>query len=114
MNVQELEQGSFYFASESVTEGHPDKLCDQISDAVLDACLEQDSRSKVACESVAKGNFVLVCWEITSLAKINIEQIVRDTIKHIGYDDVKKGIDYKTCEVVIKVTQQSPDISQSV
>lgn len=114
MNVTELEEGNFYYASESVTEGHPDKLCDQVSDAVLDACLSQDSKSKVACETVAKGNFVLVCGEITSNAKINIEQIVRDTIKEIGYDDVKKGIDYKTCDVVIKVTQQSQDISQSV
>ena len=114
MNVTELEKGNFYYASESVTEGHPDKLCDQVSDAVLDACLTQDPKSKVACETVAKGNFVLVCGEITSNAKINIEQIVRDTIKEIGYDDVKKGIDYKTCDVVIKVTQQSQDISQSV
>jgi len=114
MNVTELEKGNFYYASESVTEGHPDKLCDQVSDAVLDACLTQDPKSKVACETVAKGNFVLVCGEITSNAKVNIEQIVRDTIKEIGYDDVKKGIDYKTCDVVIKVTQQSQDISQSV
>ncbi len=114
MNVSELEHGQFYFASESVTEGHPDKLCDQISDAVLDACLEQDPLSYVACETAAKGNFVLVCGEITSRAKINIEQIVRDKIKEIGYDDVQKGIDYKTCDVLVKVTQQSPDISQSV
>jgi S-adenosylmethionine synthetase len=114
MNVSELEHGQFYFASESVTEGHPDKLCDQVSDAILDACLEQDPKSFVACETVAKGNFVLVCGEITTRAKINIEQIVRDKIKDIGYDDVKKGIDYKTCDVLIKVTQQSPDISQSV
>ena len=114
MNITELESGNFYFASESVTEGHPDKLCDQVSDAVLDACLEQDPRAKVACETVAKGNFVLVCGEITTTAKINIEQIVRDVIKNIGYDDVKKGIDYKTCDVVVKVTQQSPDISNSV
>ena len=114
MNVLELEEGQFYFASESVTEGHPDKLCDQISDAVLDACLEQDPKSFVACEAVAKGNFVLVAGEITTRAKINIEQIVRDTIKNVGYDDVKKGIDYKTCDVIVKVTQQSPDISQSV
>lgn len=114
MNVTDLEEGQFYFASESVTEGHPDKLCDQISDAVLDACLEQDPKSFVACESVAKGNFVLVAGEITTRAKINIEQIVRDTIKNVGYDDVKKGIDYKNCDVIVKVTQQSPDISQSV
>jgi len=114
MNVQELNEGEFYFASESVTEGHPDKLCDQVSDAILDAFLEQDPKTKSGCETVAKGNFVLVCGEITSTGKVNIEQIVRDTIKNIGYDDVKKGIDYKTCDVVVKVTVQSPDIAQSV
>jgi len=114
MNVKELPEGQFFFSSESVTEGHPDKLCDQISDAVLDACLSVDPKSKVACESIAKGNFVLVCGEITCKETINFEQIVRDTIKNIGYDDVKKGIDYKTCDVIVKINQQSPDISQTV
>ena len=114
MNVDELHHGQFYFASESVTEGHPDKLCDQVSDSILDACLKQDPKSWVACETAAKGNFILVCGEITTKAKINIEQIVRDKIKDIGYDAVEKGIDYKTCDVLVKVTQQSPDISQSV
>jgi len=114
MNVTQLDDGQFYFASESVTEGHPDKLCDRVSDAVLDACLAQDPKSKVACETVAKGNFVLVCGEITSNAKIDIEQIARNTIKDIGYDDVQKGIDYKNCVVCINVTQQSRDIAQSV
>lgn len=114
MNISELPHGDFFFASESVTEGHPDKLCDQLSDAILDAVLAKDPRSYVACETVAKGNFVMVCGEITTTAEINIEQIVRDKIKEIGYDDVNKGIDYKTCDILIKVTQQSPDISQSV
>ena len=114
MNIKKLEPGHFYFTSESVTEGHPDKLCDSLSDAVLDACLEQDPNSRVACESVAKSNMVLVAGEITTLAKINIEQIVRDRIKEIGYDDEAKGLDYKTCDVVLKVTQQSPDINQAV
>ncbi len=114
MNISELPNGDFFFASESVTEGHPDKLCDQLSDAILDAVLAKDPRSYVACETVAKGNFVMVCGEITTTAEINIEQIVRDKIKEIGYDDVNKGIDYKTCDILIKVTQQSPDISQSV
>jgi S-adenosylmethionine synthetase len=114
MNVTELQEGQFYFASESVTEGHPDKLCDQVSDAVLDACLTQDPKSKVACETCAKGNFVLVCGEITTNAKIDIEQIVRNTIKNIGYDDVSKGIDYKNCIVCVNVSQQSRDIAQSV
>jgi S-adenosylmethionine synthetase len=114
MNIKKLEDGHFFFASESVTEGHPDKLCDSISDAILDACLEQDPNSRVACESVAKSNMVLIAGEITTLAKINIEQIVRDRIKEVGYDDEKKGLDYKTCDVILKVTQQSPDISQAV
>jgi S-adenosylmethionine synthetase len=114
MNIKKLEHGHFYFTSESVTEGHPDKMCDSISDSVLDACLEQDPNSRVACECVAKSNMVLVAGEITTNAKINIEQIVRDRIKEIGYDDEKKGLDYKTCDVVLKVTQQSPDINQAV
>lgn len=114
MNIKKLENGHFYFTSESVTEGHPDKMCDSISDAVLDACLEQDPNSRVACESVAKANMILVAGEITTNAKINIEQIVRDRVKEIGYDDEKKGLDYKTCDVILKVTQQSPDISQAV
>ena len=114
MNNRKLEKGHFYFTSESVTEGHPDKLCDSVSDAVLDACLEQDPNSRVACECVAKSNMVLVAGEITTTAKINIEQIVREKIKEIGYDDEKKGLDYKTCDVILKVTQQSPNINQAV
>ena len=81
MNIKELEEGHFFFTSESVTEGHPDKLCDSLSDAILDACLEQDPESRVACESVAKANMVLIAGEITTRAKINMEQIVRDRIK---------------------------------
>jgi S-adenosylmethionine synthetase len=114
MNIKQLEEGHFYFTSESVTEGHPDKLCDSISDSILDACLEQDPNSRVACESVAKSNMILVAGEITTNAKINIEQIVRDRVKEVGYDDEKKGLDYKTCDVILKVTQQSPDINQAV
>jgi S-adenosylmethionine synthetase len=114
MKVQSLKEGHFYFASESVTEGHPDKLCDSISDAILDACLTQDPNSKVACESVAKSNTIMIAGEITSLAKIDIEQIVRNRIKEVGYDDEKKGLNYNTCELIIRVTRQSPDISQAV
>jgi S-adenosylmethionine synthetase len=114
MNIKQLDEGHFFFTSESVTEGHPDKLCDSLSDAILDACLEQDADSRVACESVAKANMVLIAGEITTRAKINMEQIVRDRIKEVGYDDEKKGLDYKTCDVILKVTQQSPDISQAV
>ena len=80
------------FTSESVSEGHPDKVADQISDAILDACLEQDPNSKVACEAVTKSNMVLIVGELTTSATINIEQIVRERIKEIGYDDEKKGI----------------------
>src|SRR5574343_612117 len=105
---------TFLFTSESVNEGHPDKLCDQVSDAVLDACLAQDPDSYVACETVAKSNMIVICGEITTKAKINIEQIVRDTVKSIGYDDEAKGMDYKTCDVIIKLRSQSPDISQAV
>lgn len=114
MKIKPLKDGHFYFASESVTEGHPDKMCDTISDAVLDACLAQDPNARVACESVAKANMVLVAGEITTLANINIEQIVRDRIKEIGYDDEHKGLNYKTCDVILKVTRQSPNISQAV
>lgn len=114
MNLKSLDDGQFYFASESVTEGHPDKLCDAISDAVLDACLEQDPLSKVACETCAKSNTIMVFGEITTNAKINIEQIVRDKVKEIGYCNEKTGIDYRTCDVIIKITSQSNEIANSV
>ena len=83
IKIKALRDGHFYFASESVTEGHPDKLCDTISDAVLDACLEQDPNAKVACESVAKSNMILIAGEITTTANINIEQIVRERVKEV-------------------------------
>ena len=102
------------FTSESVTEGHPDKLCDYISDSVLDACLIQDPTSRVACEVVAGKGKIFITGEITTRAKINIEEITRNTIKEIGYDDPKTGIDYRTCEVLVNISQQSPDIAQGV
>ena len=102
------------FTSESVSCGHPDKLCDQISDAVLDACLAQDKNSRVACEVYATTNMIIIGGEITTLAKIDYEQIARDVIKDIGYDSVEKGLDYKTCEVKVLVKSQSPDIAQGV
>jgi len=114
MKVKSLQEGRFYFTSESVTEGHPDKLCDSLSDAILDACLEQDPNSKVACESVAKSNTIMIAGEITTLAKVDIDQIIRKRIKDVGYDDEKKGLNYQTCEIIVKVTRQSPDIAQSV
>lgn len=104
----------FFFSSESVTEGHPDKMCDSFSDSILDACLEQDPKSKVAIEAVAKSNMVLIAGELTTKAKINIEPIIRERIKEIGYDDEKKGINYQTCDIILKITQQSSDINQAL
>lgn len=109
-----LQPGHFFFSSESVTEGHPDKLCDILSDSILDACLSKDANAKVAIESVAKSNMILIAGELTTTADIDIEQIVRDTIRKIGYDDEAKGLNYQTCDVILKITRQSPDISQAV
>ncbi|MCR5202675.1 MAG: methionine adenosyltransferase [Lachnospiraceae bacterium] len=102
------------FTSESVTEGHPDKVCDNISDAILDELLKQDPYSRVACETCATTGFILVMGEISSKAKVDYEKIVRDTVKRIGYDSDEKGIDYKNCEVKIKLDEQSCDIAMGV
>ena len=102
------------FTSESVTEGHPDKICDQISDAVLDAILSQDKQARVACETFCTTDFVTVMGEITTSAKVDYEQIVRDVICDIGYDSEEKYFDGKTCEVSVRIHEQSPDIALGV
>lgn len=103
------------FTSESVTEGHPDKLCDYISDSILDSFLEKDPNARVACETVAGKGEIFLTGEISSTAKdINIEQIVRKAIKDVGYDNAETDIDYKTCKVNINLTKQSPDIALGV
>merc|ERR1711970_1081813 len=113
---------TFLFSSESVNEGHPDKLCDQVSDAVLDACLREDPKCKVACESASKDNMVMVFGEITTSAKLNYDQVVRGVVSKIGFDSYvddlssvdSKGLDCKTCEVLVRINKQSPDIAGGV
>jgi len=104
----------FYFTSESVTEGHPDKLCDYISDTILDEALTQDKYSRVAVETFASANKITIAGQITSNAKLDVEKIVRDRIKEIGYDNAELDIDYKTCKIDINITKQSSDIAQGV
>jgi len=112
----------FLFSSESVNEGHPDKLCDQVSDAVLDACLRGDPKCKVACETATKDNMVMVAGEITTQTKLDYDKIVRGAVAGIGYDSYvedlssvdSKGLSHKTCEVLVRINKQSPDIAGGV
>jgi len=114
MNNSFMSSAKYLFTSESVTEGHPDKMCDQISDAVLDACLKDDPRSRVACETATKTGFVLVMGEITTNAFVNFDVLVRDVVNEIGYDSSEKGFDGTSCGVISAIAAQSGDIAQGV
>ncbi|MCA9895454.1 MAG: methionine adenosyltransferase, partial [Anaerolineae bacterium] len=104
----------YFFTSESVSEGHPDKMCDQISDAILDAILEQDPMARVACETATTTGLVVVMGEISTTAYVDIEKIVRETIRDIGYTRAKYGFDADTCGVLVSIKEQSADIAQGV
>ena len=108
------EEKGWFFTSESVTEGHPDKVCDVVSDSILDAILKQDKDARVACETFVSNGLLIVGGEITSKAKINKREIIKEAIKNIGYTDQKYGFDYKTCAIMDTVNTQSPDIAQGV
>merc|ERR1719199_776100 len=120
--VQKKGERLFLFSSESVNEGHPDKLCDQVSDAILDQCLKDDPKCKVACETVTKDNMVAVMGEITTQSKVDYDTVVRGVVRKIGFnsyiDDLSsvdsKGLDFKTCEVLVRINKQSPDIAGGV
>ena len=114
MSTTFMTSPSLMFTSESVTEGHPDKLCDQISDSVLDACLEQDPYSRVACETATKTGYVMLLGEITTRANINYDDLVRRVINNIGYDDSAKGMDGNSCGVLVAIARQSGDIAMGV
>lgn len=104
----------FFFTSESVTEGHPDKICDQISDAILDAIISQDKNCRVACETTVSSKGVNVMGEISTTAHVEIENIVRDVIRDIGYNDKEQGFNAEDCDVVISINEQSKDIALGV
>ncbi len=114
MSTTFMNASQLLFTSESVTEGHPDKICDQISDAILDACLAQDPLSRVACETAVKTGFVLVMGEITTQAQVNYDELVRKVVTGIGFDDSSKGFDGNTCGVLVALAKQSGDIAQGV
>jgi S-adenosylmethionine synthetase len=109
-----MNSNRYLFTSESVTEGHPDKLCDQVSDAVLDECLRQDPRSRVACETATKTGFVMVLGEITTNGFVNFDELIRRVVKDIGYDHTDKGFDGNTCAVQVAICNQSGDIAMGV
>jgi methionine adenosyltransferase (EC 2.5.1.6) len=109
-----FKNGSFIFTSESVTEGHPDKICDKISDSILDAFIAQDKRSKVALETMVTTGLVIIAGEVTSNGVVNYQDLIRSVIKEIGYDDSSMGFDYKSCGIITTVGKQSSDIRMGV
>ena len=113
-NITFMTSPSFFFTSESVTEGHPDKICDQVSDAVLDAILSQDANARVACETAVTTGLIVVMGEITTSAYVDIDSIARETVREIGYDRGKYGFDADTCGVIVSIKEQSSDIAQGV
>ena len=104
----------YYFTSESVTEGHPDKVCDLISDTILDECLKQDENSRVAIETFASKNLINIAGQLTTKAEIDVQAIARNVLKEIGYDNENTDIDYRTCKVETNITKQSTDIAMGV
>src|SRR3954470_2464443 len=108
------DSASYLFTSESVTEGHPDKMCDQISDAILDAIIANDPDARVACETATTTGLVIVLGEITTDTYVDFQQVVRDTVRDIGYTRADYGFDYQTCGTLISIKEQSPDIAQGV
>src|SRR5580658_461832 len=112
--MTELTENEFLFTSESVTEGHPDKIADQISDGVLDAVLADEPYGRVACETLVNTGLVVVSGEITTETYVDIQDVARETIRKIGYTDAAFGFDYKTCAVINAIDKQSPDIAQGV
>ena len=112
--MKKKEERGWFFTSESVTEGHPDKICDIVSDSILDAILKQDDKARVACETFVSNGLLVVGGEITTKAQINKREIIKNAIKNIGYTDSKFGFDYKTCAIIDTINEQSPDIAQGV
>lgn len=109
-----MQAGRFLFASESVTEGHPDKLCDRVADAVLDSCLAQDPDARVSCEACTKAGMVMILGEVITKASVNYEQVVREAVKSVGYDADEKGLDWRTMNVIVAVEEQTPDLAQAI
>eukprot|EP00931_Biecheleriopsis_adriatica_P080889 TRINITY_DN5422_c0_g2_i1.p1 TRINITY_DN5422_c0_g2~~TRINITY_DN5422_c0_g2_i1.p1 ORF type:complete len:383 (-),score=92.95 TRINITY_DN5422_c0_g2_i1:36-1184(-) len=109
-----MPEGSFLFSSECVTEGHPDKLCDRVSDAVLDACLAQDADSRVACDATTKSGMVMILGEVVSKAAVQYEQVIREAAKAVGFDSEDKGLDWRTMNVIVAVEDQGPDITAAL